>query len=79
MTIPLSSSHTDNSTLQKMSFVYNALQDGWMVKKVGSQKYEFKKSHESAKELVLDDNYLLHFVQQNLDVTHLLESIDTQT
>ena len=53
-------------TLQKMALIYNALEDGWTVKKRG-EKYIFIKSHKGKKEVYLDD-YLRLFMTDNLDI-----------
>lgn len=57
--------------LQKMVFLYNSLQDGWMIKKK-SEKYIFSKKHEGIKE-VFDDNYLTTFIEQNSKIKINLE------
>lgn len=57
--------------LQKMVFLYNSLQDGWMIKKK-SEKYIFSKKHEGKKE-VFDDNYLATFIEQNSKIRINLE------
>lgn len=60
----------DMLTYQKMTLVYNALDDGWSVKK-RNNSYIFTKNHEGKKE-VLSDEYLLTFVKQNMDLKKLL-------
>jgi hypothetical protein len=50
--------------LQKMSFLYNALDAGWTVKKQ-EQKYIFTKKHEGKKEVYLE-TYLQKFIEANL-------------
>ena len=52
-------------TLQKMVFLYNALEDGWEIKK-NNDKYIFVKKHEGKKE-VFSDNYLRRFIEQNFN------------
>ena len=42
----------DMITLQKMAFIYNALEKGWTVKK-NNNLYIFKKNHEGKKEVFL--------------------------
>ena len=42
--------------IQKMVFIYNALNDGWEVKKIGHEKYELIKDKEHIKkEIVLNE------------------------
>ena len=52
--------------LQKMIFIYNALDKGWTVKKKGSA-YVFTKNHEGKKEVMLEE-YLKRFMVDNLDI-----------
>ena len=56
---------TDHVKLQKMAFIYNAVQDGWDVKKVRG-KYIFTKKHHSKKEYFYD-TYLKEFIESNLE------------
>ena len=55
--------------LQKMTFLYNALDDGWEIKK-NNDKYIFVKKHEGKKE-VFSDNYLRRFIEQNFDINKI--------
>lgn len=50
--------------LQKMIFIHNALEKGWIVKK-NNNLYIFTKKHENKKELYLD-NYLKKFIKENM-------------
>jgi len=61
----------DYIKLQKMGFIYNALQDGWSIKKRGEQ-YIFTKHHEGKKEVYLD-SYLQKFIQNNFDINKILD------
>jgi len=56
-------------TLQKMTFLYNALEDGWEIKK-NNDKYIFIKKHEGKKE-VFSDNYLRRFIETNFDINKI--------
>lgn len=56
-------------TLQKMTFLYNALEDGWEIKK-NDNKYIFVKKHEGKKE-VFTDNYLRRFIETNFDINKI--------
>ena len=53
--------------LQKMIFLYNALDKGWTIKKK-KNAYVFTKNHEGKKEVMLDD-YLKRFMLENLDIS----------
>ena len=65
----------DSSQFRKMLFLYNAIQDGWTVKKKDNS-YIFQKNHENKREVFLD-TYLTTFMKSNLDVSQLLTP-DTQ-
>ena len=55
--------------LQKMIFIYNALDKGWAVKKKRNA-YIFTKNHEGKKEVLLDA-YLKRFMMENLDINKI--------
>jgi hypothetical protein len=55
----------DKILFQKMMFIYNALEDGWSVKKM-EDSYVFAKKHEGKKEVFLD-NYLTNFILSNME------------
>ena len=56
----------DNSKYQKMLFFYNAINDGWNVRK-NKDRYVFTKKHEGKKQ-IFDESYLLTFIKENLDI-----------
>ena len=60
----------ENEKFQKMLFLYNAIHDGWSIKK-RNESYIFTKNHEGKKQ-ILEDSYLLTFVKENLDFHKLL-------
>ena len=73
----------DPVCVQKMVFIYNALNDGWEVKKKSDNKYIFRKSvnemsEEVKKEINLDD-YLRKFIQFNLNIDNLTNSRRTNS
>lgn len=55
---------------QKMVFLYNALENGWCIKK-RKEKYIFIKNHEGKKE-VFDEDYLSSFMKQNMNINNIL-------
>ena len=55
--------------LQKMIFIYNALDKGWTIKKK-KNTYVFTKNHEGKKEVFLD-TYLKRFMMDNLDINNI--------
>jgi len=56
----------DAIKFQKMVLLFNALEDGWNIKK-REDSYIFTKNHEGKKE-ILQDSYLLRFMKSNLDM-----------
>ena len=60
----------DRVSFQKMLFLYNAVNDGWTIRKK-NESYIFKKDHEGKKEIFLD-TYLTNFMKNNLDISKLL-------
>jgi len=53
-------------TFKKMLLIYNALEEGWSIKKQNTS-YVFTKKHENKKEII-EDSYLLKFMKSNLDL-----------
>jgi len=64
----------DSVKLQKMVFLYNALENGWTLKKK-KDLYIFTKNHEGKKEVYLDD-YLKRFMKGNFNIKNLLSEND---
>jgi hypothetical protein len=57
----------DRITIQKMVFVFNSLNDGWTVRKIEDNKFEFiKDKGKIKKEIILDE-----FIKTNLDINNL--------
>jgi len=50
---------------KKVCFIFNAIQDGWCVKKKDNS-YIFSKKHEGKKEVYLD-TYLQTFIEKNIN------------
>jgi|TARA_B110000483_G_C18175912_1_gene535079 hypothetical protein len=62
----------DTIKLHKMAFLYNALEEGWKIKKK-ENVYIFTKNHENKKEVFLD-NYLKKFIEQNFDINSIINN-----
>jgi len=54
----------------KMVFLFNALEDGWTIKKK-KDSYFLLKNHEGKKEIFLD-SYLSRFMKEQMDINKLL-------
>lgn len=59
----------DNTILQKMIFLYNALNNGWNIKK-NNDKYIFFKNSEGKEEVYLD-SYLSDFLETNIGIQNI--------
>jgi hypothetical protein len=57
--------------LQKMIFIYNALLNGWTIRMLEKNKFEFIKDKESIKREVDLSDYLRKFIQYNLNIENL--------
>ena len=60
----------DKVTFQKMAFIYNALDEGWCVKKK-EINYVFTKNHNNDKEVFIE-KYLARFMKGNIDINKVL-------
>jgi hypothetical protein len=63
--------NVDLIQIQKMAFLFNAVENGWSVRKENNY-YVFKKNHEGKKEVYLD-KYLQQFLSKNLDLENILK------
>lgn len=59
-----------NPKFQKMAFLYNALDNGWSIKK-RKDSYIFTKNHEGKKE-VFNDIYLSMFIKDSANINNIL-------
>ena len=58
--------------LQKMAFLFNALENGWTIKKK-KNCYVFSKNHEGKKEVYLD-SYLKRFMKVIFDLNNIINN-----
>jgi len=65
----------DAIKFQKMLLLYNAIEEGWSLKK-RNDSYVFTKNHEGKKE-VFHEDYLLKFMKTNLDLSSTLSTIES--
>ena len=61
----------DKIKFQKMVFLYNALENGWSIKK-RKDSYIFTKNNEGKKE-VFDEQYLSIFMKENVNINNILK------
>ena len=60
----------DNIKFQKMILLFNALEEGWSIKK-RNDSFIFQKKHEDKKE-IFTDVYLERFIKSNLNFNKLI-------
>ena len=60
----------DKIKFQKMVFLFNALDNGWSIKK-RKDSYIFTKNHEGKKE-IFDESYLSIFMKDNMNINNIL-------
>ena len=61
----------DQIKFQKMVFLYNALDNGWSIKK-RNNSYIFSKNHEGKRE-IFEASYLSIFMKENSNINNLLK------
>jgi hypothetical protein len=57
-------SFNDEFLYKKLMFLHNALEDGWIIRKI-NKSYIFSKKHENKRE-VLSEDYLEKYIQRQL-------------
>ena len=60
----------ENKKMAKMLFIYNALENGWTIKK-RDKNYLFRKKHEGKKE-IFSNEYLSRFLGENFDINNFI-------
>jgi hypothetical protein len=60
----------DKIKFKKMVFLFNALENGWSIKKK-KDSYIFTKNHEGKKE-IFDESYLAIFMKENANINNIL-------
>jgi len=52
--------------IQKMVFIFNALNDGWSVKKIDNDRFEFIKDNEQIKKEVILEDCIKKYIKYNI-------------
>ena len=60
-----SNSNINYNIIQQMVFLYNALNDGWTIKKINNKKYEFFKNKDN---LIKKEIDIEEFMKNNLNI-----------
>lgn len=56
----------DYKDIQKMLFIFNALNDGWAVKKIDNDKFEFLKDNEKLKKEIILEDCIKKYIKYNI-------------
>ena len=56
-----------NSELCKMIFIYNTLQNGWSVKMVEKNKFEFTNRNKEIKNQYFSEDFIKEFIKKNIN------------
>jgi hypothetical protein len=56
----------EDITIYKMSFIYKALLNGWKVKMMNDNTFEFTNNNKSIKKQYILHNFLENFVNSNI-------------
>jgi len=59
--------------MREILFIYNALENGWEIKK-NKESYIFRKKHNNKKE-IFDNNYLTKFVEENVKIRNIIDKL----
>jgi hypothetical protein len=51
--------------IQKMIFIFNALNDGWLVKKINDNKFKFIKNNKDIKNEIILEDYIKKYIKYN--------------
>jgi hypothetical protein len=68
----LNKDNIDITTIQKMMFIYNSLYDGWVVKKLDGEKFEFIKTNSDNSKDTRKEINLENFIKNNLNLNRLI-------
>jgi|UniRef100_A0A6C0C0K6 hypothetical protein len=68
--LSLENLNIDTDKLTKMIFIFNALENGWTIKK-RDKNYLFRKKHEGKKE-IFSSKFLPRFLEKNFDLNNFI-------
>jgi hypothetical protein len=60
--------HIEYKDIQKMIFIFNALNDGWTVKKIDTDKFEFIKDNEKIQKEIILEEYIKKYIKYNIQL-----------
>jgi len=60
--------HIEYKDIQKMVFIFNALNDGWTVKKIDIDKFEFTKDNEKIQKEIILEECIKKYIKYNIQL-----------
>lgn len=63
----------DLDSLYKMNFIYNAILDGWEVKRLSNKKFEFKNNNKEIRKEFFLESFLDKFVENHVSMDKLFQ------
>ena len=54
--------------IQKMVFIFNALNDGWTIKKIDTDKFEFTKDNEKIQKEIILEECIKKYIKCNIQL-----------
>ena len=67
----------DLEVIQRMIFIYNALENGWNIKKNSKNLYSFTKNHNNNKEYFSND-YITTFIKENINLKNMFSLLSKE-
>jgi len=61
--------------IYKMTFIYNAVMNGWTVKKLKNNNFEFMNNKEELKKEFYLDNFLEDFINSNFNIDKIITKL----
>jgi len=62
-----------NGELYKMIFIYNTLINGWTVKMLDNNRFQFTNSNKDIRKKYLSKTFLKDFIDKNMDIEESLK------
>ena len=71
----LNAQNIDRKKVQQMIFLYSAINEGWTVKKLANNKYEFKNPSSKVKKQFFLENFLDKFIDKNYSIDTIIKNL----
>ena len=61
------------NTIYKMNFIYNAVCNGWTVRKISDKKIEYTNSNADIKKEFILENFIDNFIKNNTTIDKIIK------